>query len=137
MPIFCPQIAKRIEDGYLGLDAIFSPHTNSSRIYETDSIFANKTAPGGELSCPSCNYTTFYSTNMKRHIMFKHTGEKPFKCNLCDKRFTVKEHLQRHIRTHTGEKPYQCPICLKSFTQKGTLNVHLFSVHPEYSALTS
>jgi len=40
-------------------------------------------------------------TNMKRHIQL-HTGEKPFKCQLCSYAHNQKVHLQKHMKTNHG-----------------------------------
>ena len=42
-----------------------------------------------------------------------HTGEKPFKGDLCEKRFTTSGHLTTHKQIHTGEKPFKCDLCGK------------------------
>jgi len=33
-----------------------------------------------------------------------HTGEKPYKCSYCDRRFKQLSHVQQHTRLHTGIK---------------------------------
>ncbi|KAM8708702.1 hypothetical protein ACLKA7_015638 [Drosophila subpalustris] len=53
-----------------------------------------------------------------------HTGEKPYKCKICDVSFRQVATLNNHMKIHTGEKPYNCSYCPKQFRQKSTLQNH-------------
>ena len=65
------------------------------------------------------------SDELARHVR-KHSGDKPFHCQFCDRYFSRSDHLITHIRTHTGEKPFGCvhPNCGKRFARSDELSRH-------------
>jgi len=45
-------------------------------------------------------------------------------CVTCGKNFKKPSDLLRHVRIHTGEKPFRCEMCNREFTVKSTLDSH-------------
>lgn len=52
-----------------------------------------------------------------------------FSCLICDYETNVKRSLQRHIRIHTGEKPYKCSLCNFTATRKDYISRHMKKEH--------
>uniref|UniRef100_UPI00358ED8EC zinc finger E-box-binding homeobox 1-like isoform X2 n=1 Tax=Myxine glutinosa TaxID=7769 RepID=UPI00358ED8EC len=48
-----------------------------------------------------------------------------FRCSVCSKAFKYKHHLKEHFRIHSGEKPYECPNCKKRFSHSGSYSSHI------------
>ena len=62
--------------------------------------------------------------NIGLHTMI-HTGERPYKCSYCDKRFIQHHHRSGHERIHTGERPFKCTQCDKSLYDSANLRKNI------------
>ncbi|NVM31505.1 MAG: hypothetical protein HWN65_21885 [Candidatus Helarchaeota archaeon] len=61
---------------------------------------------------------------MKDHIK-THSGEKPFVCNKCQKAYTTKRSLERHIESEHQKIKYACDFCDKTYSRKDKLREHI------------
>ncbi|XP_046407550.1 zinc finger protein 271-like [Ischnura elegans] len=75
-------------------------------------------------SCSECEKSFSQKSNLVRHIR-AHTSDKRYSCHQCEKSFSRKGNLVRHIRTHAADERYSCHQCEKSFSQKGNLVRHI------------
>ncbi|XP_019948179.1 zinc finger and BTB domain-containing protein 16-A [Paralichthys olivaceus] len=56
-----------------------------------------------------------------------HTGEKPFECRLCGQRSRDYSAMIKHLRTHGGAAPYQCTVCLEFCSSLVAMHRHVKS----------
>jgi len=50
-------------------------------------------------------------------------------CQICFRVFKTRYNLKDHMVSHSGEKNYKCYLCDKLFTQNRSLNRHLLNIH--------
>lgn len=76
-------------------------------------------------SCNVCDKVFKRKEHLNQHMKL-HLGLRPFSCVEpgCNKSFSRKEHLMRHVVSHTGKKMFNCEYCQKMFSRKDNLNKH-------------
>ena len=62
--------------------------------------------------------------SVKKHISAVHKKLKPHICEQCGRSFAERQHLKTHLRVHTGETPFECDKCQKKFKFHATRNSH-------------
>lgn len=73
--------------------------------------------------CDLCGKRFIHHTSFKIHSL-SHTGQKSYKCDICSLALLSVSHLKRHMRVHTGEKKYACSTCGKRFAERYNLASH-------------
>jgi len=77
--------------------------------------------------CGKCPRTFKTKTKLESHARVEHTepGERPYSCEICNKRFAGRSTVIYHRRAHTGERPHGCSTCGKKFMRPDALRQHM------------
>ena len=74
--------------------------------------------------CDICNKLFSNKSNLRKHIKSVHEKIK-FKCEICDKELSRKDELQRHkLSVHSKNIEFKCIVCERKFSRKDNLLAH-------------
>uniref|UniRef100_G1PKM7 BCL11 transcription factor B n=1 Tax=Myotis lucifugus TaxID=59463 RepID=G1PKM7_MYOLU len=84
-------------------------------------------------TCEYCGKVFKNCSNLTVHRR-SHTGERPYKCELCNYACAQSSKLTRHMKTHgqIGKEVYRCDICQMPFSVYSTLEKHMKKWHGEH-----
>ena len=117
-PVQCPKCSKSFKRREHLRDHLDSVHDKSTSV-----------------KCPYCRKELRSSMSFMRHIKEVHERKLnlpvlPQVCNICEKKFSRKEYLDRHISdVHLRQNRFSCPHCKNTYVRKGVLERHLFVAH--------
>lgn len=100
-----------INDLNESVDPLYEEHLESATESESATLESAKSTPK---SSKKRKFSKKFDTKL---------GEHP--CDRCNKLFSTRTNLTRHLMTHDGQKPYVCKICGNGFTQNGSLKSHM------------
>lgn len=98
-------------------------------------IEGSNIAIGNELQCKECKEIFDTKKLQTMHYYQIHLKKSVFPCSQCDYVSKDKSTLTRHMRKHTGEKPYMCITCLRKFTTETNAKRHIRNKHKILSKL--
>lgn len=105
-----------------------SPKKTKLRLVPTKSLTKvdNENGQEREFECNVCHKKYSFIQSLNRHMHGSHGSKDSRKeCSYCKKTFSRADDLTRHIRTHTNERPYACNVCQKTFKQSSELKEHM------------
>ncbi|CAG9119895.1 unnamed protein product [Plutella xylostella] len=111
-------------------------HFKKTKRHRDPTTYKPPSPPAGRnFACQLCPRTYTSSNSLRCHMKRNHSEKKPptHACPVCDKVFSQKSVLTRHLVVHTGARAHACPLCARRFAQPATRDTHYRRVHAQSS----
>lgn len=102
---------------------VFQSHYKRSR----HMVAEHKNRP--EIKCPHCPKTFVFRSMMMTHVRDSHLKCRNHVCGVCGWKAFNSFRLKNHMYKHSGEKNFKCEACDKAFTTKKIMKAHFGRMH--------
>ncbi|KAM8703756.1 hypothetical protein ACLKA7_008394 [Drosophila subpalustris] len=75
-------------------------------------------------SCKYCDQRFYTSSARLRHEKVRHIKDFKYECKICGKKYNTSSCLKKHEFLHTGQRPYRCDLCNVGFPRRPALRIH-------------
>lgn len=82
-----------------------------------------------EIKCPHCPKTFVFRSMMMTHLRDSHLKFRNHVCGVCGWKAFNSNRLKNHMYKHSGEKNFKCDACEKAFTTKKIMKAHFARMH--------
>ena len=89
-----------------------------NNLFKGDQKHEIEITAGDDTTCTVCHKSFSTKAARKKHMELHDKNYKYHECKVCGKKLKRKAGLDIHMRIHTGEKPYTCPLCNKRFAHE-------------------
>jgi len=132
----CVLPAIEFEEQKSWIDMFFCDFINCKFVSKRkDQLTAHRGTHTKPFKCDLCRKRFSINAQLTQHRLFNHENSDRFKCHICNKRYSRNTSLVNHLKLH--DKPariFKCGLCPKVFTLNRWLVAHRKLAHGKFSS---